>query len=684
MIYPIPMQVHVIWHPDSHAVCRSLADAIYLALNRDPYQPLLPGIGIPVFFRCAGADREDRAGAPLPILLPDTKLDLRIALVTSQFAMSSAWMEYLDRSAAEVAKNPQNAVLLCFDLTSGALEGARLAIRLDPEASRFAEQAMQHVLLQCCRLLGGRVRGGGGSNRGAAPLKLFLSHTKRDEDGLTIARAVKRYLDQLAVDRFFDEVSIQPGDELSEELKAEIDDSTLVCVRTDGYVSSPWCRKELALGKRNRRPMVVLDALSRREPRASPLLNHLPSIRVNVGDLGDFRIEAIVNFIGLEVVRYLYATQQLDMLQKAGLVPADAILLTRPPETRDLASILKALSLPRTTPPTMLHPDPMLAAEEAGEFEPFGVAFVTPTGLWRKRLEGLQLGLSLSSGDAAEQEALGLSLHIEDAMRGIVRQALAAGATLHYGGTLEEGSLTQSLFDLIGAYNRDGLKLPPLVNHTPWPWYEEVDQAWLAKRRLMLKVEKCPPPDDLKEMAATPQAGRLAALLRSAEGRYALGRTLTAMRRRNIAATQARVVLGGKPHGFVGFLPGIVEEVLFAIAAGQPVYVLGGFGGGARLVADALGGGSPRELTRDYQVQAAQGYAETLDVYERERTRAPELVLPALDYSEVVATLMQYGTAGLSKANGLSEEENRFLFGTASVDAALYLTMKGLAQVKHE
>ena len=60
MIYPIPMQVHVIWHPDSHAVCRSLADAIYLALNRDPYQPLLPGIGIPVFFRCAGADRRGR------------------------------------------------------------------------------------------------------------------------------------------------------------------------------------------------------------------------------------------------------------------------------------------------------------------------------------------------------------------------------------------------------------------------------------------------------------------------------------------------------------------------------------------------------------------------------------------------------------------------------------------------
>ena len=56
MIYPIAMQVHVIWHPESDALCRPLGETVYVALNRDPYQPLLPGIGIPVFFRCAGID----------------------------------------------------------------------------------------------------------------------------------------------------------------------------------------------------------------------------------------------------------------------------------------------------------------------------------------------------------------------------------------------------------------------------------------------------------------------------------------------------------------------------------------------------------------------------------------------------------------------------------------------------
>jgi hypothetical protein len=132
MTYPIPMQVHVIWHPESDALCRPLADGIYLALNRDPQQPLLPGIGIPVFFRCAGAIPGDRIGPPRPIDVPDTRLDLRIALFTSALILDPAWMAYLEASATEV--RPREAHLICFDLSQGGLDGERLTVRLDPAA----------------------------------------------------------------------------------------------------------------------------------------------------------------------------------------------------------------------------------------------------------------------------------------------------------------------------------------------------------------------------------------------------------------------------------------------------------------------------------------------------------------------------------------------------------------------
>jgi hypothetical protein len=64
---------------------------------------------------------------------------------------------------------------------------------------------------------------------------------------MKIALGLKHYLDNLRVDRFFDEVSIQPGDELSDALRAEISDAALVAIRSDNYVSSPWCRMELDL-----------------------------------------------------------------------------------------------------------------------------------------------------------------------------------------------------------------------------------------------------------------------------------------------------------------------------------------------------------------------------------------------------------------------------------------------------
>src|SRR5438105_13670507 len=98
---------------------------------------------------------------------------------------------------------------------------------------------------------------------------------------------MKKCLDDKEVDRFFDAVSIQPGDGIGDELKRSIADSALVAIRTDGYVSSPWCRMEVALAKQARRPMVVLDALVDKESRSSPFLANLPSIRINADTIGD-------------------------------------------------------------------------------------------------------------------------------------------------------------------------------------------------------------------------------------------------------------------------------------------------------------------------------------------------------------------------------------------------------------
>jgi hypothetical protein len=684
MPYPIPIQVHVIWHPDSDEVCFPLAQKLYTALNRDPQQPFLSGVGIPVFFRSAGSDPAQPKAVPAPISVPDTDYDLRIALTTDNLVLDDDWLDYLKANFVEVAGRRDRATMLALGMPPpGSTVNAVVMDLADPRAG---ERILQHVLLQACRLIAQRAMPTEGGNRGAAPLNLFLSHTKRDQLGLKIALALKGYLDGKAVDRFFDAVSIQPGDDIGSQLEASIADAALVAIRTDGYVASPWCRKEVALAKQKRRPMAVLDALVDKESRSSPFLANLPSIRIDVGRIDDeTQLERVANFAVLEVLRFLHAGRQLDLLKQQNLVEEHAVLLPRQPELRDLAVLLGNPVLSRT----FVHPDPVLSVEEAAEYTAYQASFKTPTTLSPKRLIGLKLGISVSLGDEFEERALGLSplLHLEDATRVVARQAIAAGATLVYGGALAmkpgaPGQFTETLFEMIGAYNKAGfVSAEPLVNYAAWPWSEEVDRPWLASRLERLKVRACPRPADLADPDTQSGPGKLGRLAQMPQGRYVLARCLSDMRKQLVANTDARVVLGGKPHSFMGIMPGVIEEALLTIRARKPLYVMGGFGGGAGLIAKTIRGENPQGLSLAFQQAKSPAYAELLKLYDQERTAHTGLGLPAIDYTAIAREFADYGMAGVSSANGLSIQENAEMFLTGNIDSALFLLTKGLSAI---
>ena len=81
----------------------------------------------------------------------------------------------------------------------------------------------------------------------------------------------------------------------------------------------------------------------------------------------------------------------------------------------------------------------------------------------------------------------------------------------------------------------------------------------------------------------------------------------SAMRLFMAADEDIRVVLGGKTHSYLGHFPGIAEETVYSLAAGNPVIELGGFGGCAGDVAQALLHGvvPERDLT-------GPGYAQVM------------------------------------------------------------------------
>lgn len=258
--------------------------------------------------------------------------------------------------------------------------------------------------------------------------------------------------------------------------------------------------------------------------------------------------------------------------------------------------------------------------------------------------------IAISISKSPDMAVLGLSEeHLDDAMAEVARHLLAMGARLLYGGDLRPEGFTELLFELVARHRRDsnaGDERPGVSNYFPWPVHVGLSQEEVKKRRealsgvaelIFLTVDgKVMSFDDRLRLAPRP----------ATVDEWAVG--LTAMRDVLTGVSDARVVLGGKVKGFKGRMPGIAEEALTALRAGQPLFLLGGFGGCARDIAEELGLVPAWPTTRptwESRVEFADFTAESLN-------------------------------------NGLNAEENALLAMTVHVDQAVTLILRGMLRQK--
>lgn len=129
-----------------------------------------------------------------------------------------------------------------------------------------------------------------------------------------------------------------------------------------------------------------------------------------------------------------------------------------------------------------------------------------------------------------------------------------------------------------------------------------------------------------------------------------------------------RICLGGRTCGFEGHYAGVAEEAYFALAMNKPLYVVGGFGGAAAAVCAALEG---KEWADGYEALRPMNYADDRG-----------LNWHHMPPSEGIDRLLRdFGLETLSRANGLDHQENRQLFVTTDIEAALGLIWRGMNNV---
>lgn len=256
--------------------------------------------------------------------------------------------------------------------------------------------------------------------------------------------------------------------------------------------------------------------------------------------------------------------------------------------------------------------------------------------------------IAVSASESADMGYLGLSdKHLQDAMVEIARHLLALGARLSYGGDLRAGGFSNLLFELVQRHRRDiDEDLPVgITNFLAWPVHLRMPFAEIDRATAEMK--------GIAELICLDENGTSMPLQTRKQVKEREPSTsewndgLTAMRRVVQTETHARIVLGGRVENFKGSMPGIAEESLYSLEAGRPLFVLGGFGGCARDIAETLGLADPwRPLSRAWPERAA---------------------------------FTKFGPDSLN--NGLTEAENRTLAKTPHIDQAIILILKGLVSL---
>ena len=256
------------------------------------------------------------------------------------------------------------------------------------------------------------------------------------------------------------------------------------------------------------------------------------------------------------------------------------------------------------------------------------------------------VGISIS--ESPDLRVLGLSDgHLRDAMAEVALRLLASGISLAYGGDLRQHGFTQLLAELVGRYRGHPRHAGTIVvtDYLAWPVHISMTSNELAA--FSADHEPAAHLVFLSLDGARLEREQRMSLPAHAPQEYEWAKGLTSMRTVMLADISARIVLGGRVEGFKGAMPGIAEETYLSLDASQPVFLLGGFGGCARDIAETLG------LSERWG-----GSREDWSGRDCFRNYSPD-----------------------DLHNGLSQEENYVLARTPHIQEAVDLVSRGLHQI---
>lgn len=642
----IPLTTYVLYHSDFKEgyLC---FEKIYKLLCRDPNQPLIDGIDIPVFFR-TGNENESIFEIDYSI----SKFVVIFLLIDQEMYCSEIWSKYIEdllfKQNDYIKVIPISLFKNAYEINSKLQEAQFISLKSGSFIDNW-EEIKTRILDNLIRVIISK------ADKGPEKLKLFISHAK--QDGEEIAKEFRNYLKaDTKLDSFFDANDILEGHSFKNQIRDSVKNSLLVILKSDIYSEREWCKIEVLTAKHNDIPTIIVSNIQKVVKRSFPYIGNCPIIKHDGNWLN------VVNLILKTALNQYYQSLLLETLNNNRYSKNYGILSNKP----ELFSFIKIKDQKQ-----ILYPEPPLGNEEIELLRIFknDVTFYTPmqalAGI-TKYVEGKQIAISIS--EAEDMSYYGCSdMLIKDITLELSRHILIAGGKLVYGGDLRQNGFTKLFEDLsyqYGVLEKSGLATTYFTNYFAWPIHLNISKSVEADfKHDRVSIVRVDAPTECKETEKSifiPPS--------TPESTYLWAKSLTKMRCEMENAIDARIILGGSLTNFKGKYAGIVEEFIIAKEKGHPIFILGGFGGAAKVIANLLVGKSDSLLKE--KAYETIGYSDFVEYYNKNE-------LLKIDYASILNN--KYSISDLK--NGLSDLENEILFHSTNIIEIVSLVLKGLRDV---
>ena len=337
-----PFVLYVVWHPE-YTAGANIANRLHKHFGTD-YHNITCEEGIPVLFRNTNAPNSN---SPLRIDMNSAGSIAVVVLINHTLKNDPSWVQYFHRLMDNATTTGLNTRVFPVTLESDTHDICKNihALRWDKCTDKNIELEQWLIIeltTSFIRMLRHCLRQILSSDQSDSlryymeNLKIFLSHSKHDCDGKTVARTIRNWLHENAqLSSFFDVNDVIPGIPFDDVMRQSIkEDGVLLIIYTDSYSSRYWCRREIIEAKSKNVPVLMVDCLQNVDKRSFPYFGNVPVVRMNSDD--STRIPLVIEKLLDEVFNDLLWRYTVKKLYNYS---SHTTFISRPPELISLATL---------------------------------------------------------------------------------------------------------------------------------------------------------------------------------------------------------------------------------------------------------------------------------------------------------------------------------------------------------